>query len=110
MASSRRSKVKLHLFSYVGAVIQKLPQHLSSPQRGVHRAAAFSERLAVREREAGSNTRTEIEKERERKVGEEINVKLGLPFHLALGEGGAMLRRWWWIGGEDEERWHWRTP
>lgn len=28
MASSCRSKVELHLFSYVGAVIQKAPQHL----------------------------------------------------------------------------------
>lgn len=55
MASSCRSKVELHLFSYVGAVIQKLPQHLSlTAARRPLRLVAFSERLAAPEREAGS--------------------------------------------------------
>lgn len=31
-------KVELHLFSYVGAVLEESPRHLSALQRGVHRA------------------------------------------------------------------------
>lgn len=98
MASSCRSKVELHLFSYVGAVIQKLPQHLSLPQPGAHRAAAFSERLAIRGGRQGRH-RNRNRGKKERKVGGEINVKLGLPFHLVLGEGREEVKRRWWIAG-----------
>ena len=101
MASSCRSKVALHLFSYVGAVIQKLPQHLSSPQRGVHRAAAFSERLAVREREAGSTRGTEIEEggEKSRRRNQCQARSSFSPCTWRREEGGVGGAGWWWIGG-----------
>lgn len=86
MAYSCRSKVEFHLISYVGAVIQKLPRHLSASDT---LQPLFSEAWPYGRGRQGRHEN----RYRERKVSEEINVKLGLPFHLALGERGG------WIAG-----------
>lgn len=82
-------KVELHRFSYVGAVIQKTASApFPSPRRRRPQAPRPFQRGWPHGRRQGGRVDGENRnRERERIVGEEINVKLCLPFHRALGEG-----------------------
>lgn len=117
MASSCRSKVELHLFSYVGAVIQKPPRHLFRvAARRLPRCSLFTEvgrtrdRETERQRERGRGSQGRFEHRNRGRAKKSMSSSVFLFTLLGEGKEGGRLRlrlRQWW---REDEWWHWRTP